>query len=91
MATLNVTGLSRAKVEFLRQLIALWRRQGSECREPALKIRKEDLPPRPEWLQRSLEAAPRSPLASLSEAEIGQLCIQLSEEAAREEAPAISS
>jgi hypothetical protein len=90
MATLNVTGLSKAKVEFLRQLIALWRRQGSERREAGLKIRKEDLPPRPEWLQHSLEAASRSPLANLSEEEIGQLCIQLSEEAAREEALATS-
>ncbi len=91
MTTLNVTGLSRAKVEFLRQLIALWRRQQRDRAGTRFeKIRKEDLPPRPEWLQRSLEAAQRSPLADLSEEEIGQLCIQLSEEAAREEAQVAS-
>lgn len=87
MATLNVTGLSRAKVEFLRQLIALWRRQGKDRSETEFeKIHKEDLPPRPEWLQRSLKAAPHGPLAGLSEEEIGQLGIRLSEEPAREEA-----
>ena len=85
MATLNVTGLSRAKVEFLRQLIALWRRQERDRSGSGFeKIRKEDLPPRPDWRLHSLEAARHSPLAGLSEEEIGQLCVQLSEEAAQE-------
>ena len=73
-------------MEFLRQLIGLWRRQGKDRPGTGFeKIRKEDLPARPEWLLRSLGAAPRSPLAGLTEEEIGQLCIQLSEETAREE------
>lgn len=85
MATLNVTGLSRTKVDFLRQLVALWRGQGKGRSGSGFeRIRKEDLPPSPEWLLRSLEAAQRSPLAGLSEEEIGQLCVQLSEEAAQE-------
>ena len=47
------------------------------------KIKKEDLRETPEWLKRSTEAAKRSPLAKMSEEEIGQLCEELAEKGAR--------
>jgi len=47
------------------------------------KIKKGDLRKKPAWLKRSLSAAKRSPLARLSEEEVGQLCEEIAEEAAR--------
>ena len=47
------------------------------------KIRKEDLAKLPAWLKRSLKAAKRSPLATMSEEEIGQLCEEIAQEATR--------
>jgi hypothetical protein len=47
------------------------------------RIKKGDLRKKPAWLKRSLSAAKRSPLARLSEEEIGQLCEEIAEEAVR--------
>lgn len=48
------------------------------------KIKKEDLPELPEWWKKSIEAAKRSPLGKMSEKEIGRLCEELAERAAKE-------
>ena len=50
---------------------------------PFKKVKKKDLRKKPAWLKRSLEAAKHSPLARLSEEEIGQLCEEIAEESAR--------
>ncbi len=89
MDTLDVKGLSEKQVSFLQRLIALWKRQGYNAEpHPGLgrgNLRKEDLPELPAWWEQTLQRVKNSPFATMSEEEIGQLCEQLAEEAAREE------
>jgi len=56
------------------------------------KIRKEDLPEDPQWLKATAERVKKSPLAEMTEEEIGQWTEELAEEAAgeRESAKAVS-
>lgn len=94
MDTLDVKGLSEKQVNFLQRLVALWKRQGYSPQPHSgpvkQKIRKEDLPPLPAWWENTLQRVKNSPFATMSEEEIGQLCEQLAEEAAREEQQAAS-
>ena len=55
------------------------------------KISKKDLPELPEWWKRNLERAKNSPLAPMSDEEIGQLCEDLAEKAAKEQAASKTS
>ena len=76
MDTLNVTGLPKEKVRFLEQLIAEWQ---DEVATGPTKINRADLPPLPSWWERAIERAKGSPLAKMSEKEIGQLTEELAE------------
>ena len=49
------------------------------------KIRKEDLPKDPKWLEQAREDFKRGPLGKLSDEEIGQLCEELAERGARKQ------
>ncbi|MEW6754725.1 MAG: hypothetical protein AB1505_27650 [Candidatus Latescibacterota bacterium] len=71
MDTLDVTGLPEDRVRFLRELVALWRKR--DRAEEVRKLREEDLPPLPDWWREALEEAKSSPLARMTEEEIGQL------------------
>ena len=84
MGTLDVTGLPASKVKFLQELIALWKEEESQDPPPAFKkISKADLPPLPDWWQAALEEAKDSPLAKMTEEEIGQWTEKLAERGAQ--------
>ncbi len=84
MATLNVTGLSDNRIRFLRELIDLWRAREKAGDEPEFKkISRKDLPPLPDWWRDAIERAKDSPLARMSEKEIGQWTEELAERGAR--------
>ncbi|MBI2504534.1 MAG: hypothetical protein HYW07_15035 [Candidatus Latescibacteria bacterium] len=89
MSTLDLNGLSERQVHFLQRLVASWKRRnpGPEPHQGSGvgKIRKEDLPPLPAWWEQTLQRVKDSPLAAMSEEEVGQLCEQLAEEALRED------
>ena len=50
------------------------------------KLKREDLPELPAWWKRNVERAQNSPLARMTEEDIGQLCEDLADEATRERA-----
>lgn len=47
------------------------------------KISRKDLPELPEWWKQALEDAKNSPLKNMTDEEIGQLCEELAERAAK--------
>ncbi len=80
MDTLNVKGLPENRVKCLRELIARWKEEETQESPPVFKkISKADLPPLPDWWQAALEEAKDSPLAHMSEEEIGQWTEKLAE------------
>jgi 2,4-dienoyl-CoA reductase-like NADH-dependent reductase (Old Yellow Enzyme family) len=84
MDTLDLTGLSENRIRFLRELVALWRAHEDAEREPAFKkISRKDLPPLPDWWRDALERAKDSPLAKMTEEEIGQWTEELAERGAQ--------
>mgnify|MGYP006971818132 CR=1 FL=1 len=84
MATLDVTGLSENRIRFLHELIALWRTHDPAEHAPEFKkISHKDLPPLPDWWRDALERVKDSPLAQMTEEEIGQLCEDLAERSAQ--------
>ena len=48
------------------------------------KLKKEDLPELPEWWKKIQKEVKKSPLGKMPEKEIGRLCEELAERAARE-------
>jgi len=82
MDTLDLSGLSESRKRFLRELISLWRahdRPEAEAEPEFTKLREEDLPPLPQWWEDALREAKNSPLARMSEDEIGQWTEDLAE------------
>lgn len=75
METLDVTGLPDERVRFLQELIAVWRAhsRAQQFAPEFKKLRQEDLPPLPQWWEDALREAKDSPLARMTEEEIGQL------------------
>jgi hypothetical protein len=84
MDSIDVKGLPKNRVKFLQELIALWKEEETQESTPAFKkISKADLPPLPDWWQEALEEAKDSPLAHMSEEEIGQWTEKLAERGAQ--------
>ena len=94
MSNLDLNGLSEQQVHFLQRLVASWKRRNPDPEPhpvPGMgKLWQEDLPPLPAWWEQTLQRVKGSPLAAMSEEEVGRLCEQLAEEGLRE-APSSAS